>query len=59
MNEASMRTRLVVLLVCAIVTAALGIPNTQCGKSVLHRIAGVVSELTDNRIAAELSRTSR
>jgi hypothetical protein len=59
MTEASTRGKLVVLLFCAIMTAALGIPSTQCGKSLLHRIGEVGSGLTNNRIAAELSRSSR
>lgn len=59
MTEASTRGKLVVLLLCAFVTAAVGFPNTQCGKSLLHRMTEVGSELTNNRIAAELSRTSR
>jgi len=57
--ESSTKRKFVVLLLCAIATAVVGMPSTQCGESLLHRISEVKSGLGINRVASELNKTSR
>jgi hypothetical protein len=59
MTEASTRRKFVVLLLCAFVTVAVGMPNSQCGKSLRQRVSEVGAGLAINRVASELNRTSR